>query len=184
MINFVNTQLPLRPNVCLIIRNSDRRMFLGERVQPQGHWQLPQGGIKPTQSIEQAAIEEAYEELGVPRELFRLRGVLLYAHSYHWDRVPQHYQGIFRGQHQRFAVIDFLGTDRDIKVDWCVNKSEPQVELPDPGAASKSVDEEEFCQEFSRWKWCTIQEVMDSCAPMRRRGYRGAFMEYVDKFGS
>lgn len=175
----MNTQLPLRPNVCLIIRNSDRRLFLGERVKPQGHWQMPQGGIKPTQSIEEAAVEEAYEELGAPRELFRLRGVLQYAHSYVWDRVPHNYQGIFSGQHQRFAVLDFLGTDSDIKVDWCVKDSGAGT---DQGSASKS-DDEGFCQEFSRWKWCTLQEVMDTCAPMRRKGYRGAFMEYVDKFG-
>ena len=179
----MNTQLPLRPNVCLIIRNSERKLFLGERVKPQGHWQMPQGGIKPTQSIEEAAIEEAYEELGVPRELFRLRGVLQYAHSYLWDRVPQHYQGIFSGQHQRFAVIDFLGTDSDIRVDWCVKKESQGGDIAGQGGMVKTDDDEDFCQEFSRWRWCTIQEVMDSCAPMRRKGYRGAFMEYVDKFG-
>jgi 8-oxo-dGTP pyrophosphatase MutT (NUDIX family) len=144
---------------------------------------MPQGGIKLRQTIEEAAIEEAYEELGVPRELFRLRGVLLYAHSYEWDRVPQHYQGLFRGQHQRFAVIDFLGTDNDIRVDWCVVKSAGEEGMVDSGVGAVAGDEEEFCQEFSRWKWCTIQEIMNTCAPMRRRGYRGAFMEYVDKFG-
>ena len=182
----VNIQLPLRPNVCLLIRNSERRLFLGERIEPPGHWQLPQGGIKSTQSIEVAAIEEAYEELGVPRELFRLRGVLLYAHSYEWDRVPQHYKGVFRGQYQKFAVIDFLGIDNDIKVDWCVNRPIDSEKLSaeissDQGDQLKS--EEDFCQEFNRWKWCTIQEVMDSCSPLRRRGYRGAFMEYMEKFG-
>lgn len=176
--------LPLRPNVCLIIRNRDNRLFLGERVEPLGHWQLPQGGIKSRQTIEEAAIEEAHEELGASRELFGLRGILLYAHSYEWDRVPQHYRGIYRGQHQRFAIIDFLGKDEDIKVDWCVNrKNETAVLELDDDYGQQCDEKDDFIQEFCRWKWCTIGEVMDNCAPLRRKGYRGAFIEYLEKFG-
>jgi len=53
-----------RPNVGIIICNTERRLFWGRRV-GQNAWQFPQGGIQGDESPEQAMFRELEEEIGL-----------------------------------------------------------------------------------------------------------------------
>ena len=53
-----------RPNVGIILRNSQRRLFWGRRI-GQNAWQFPQGGIKNNETPEQAMYRELEEEVGL-----------------------------------------------------------------------------------------------------------------------
>jgi putative (di)nucleoside polyphosphate hydrolase len=184
------SHLPLRPNVCLFIQNNDKFLFLGERVETPGHWQLPQGGVKQQQTVQEAAIEEAFEELGARRDLFKIVGMLEYTHSYEWERIPPQYQKVYRGQHQNFMVLQFLGQDTDIQVDWCSlgiqqNTATEDSEILKTGSDQKgsSADvEKDYVQEFSDWRWVAPSDLLICCAPLRRKGYKGALEEYLKRF--
>lgn len=145
--------LPLRPNVCLLVINKNREIFLGERLGEPGVYQLPQGGVEQGTSPEENVIREAHEELGVDRELIRVKAKLKATHSYEFDNVPDYAKGRWRGQAQTFWVVEFLGEDKDIKLD-------------------------RFEAEFSSWRWCSVAEVLKLAEPKRVKGYNEALREF------
>lgn len=146
-------QLPLRPNVCMLIFNHEHRLFLGERFGCPGVWQLPQGGVEPDLSEEENVRKEVHEELGLPHESFQLVQRLAATHEYEFDVVPRYAEGRWRGQRQNFWLVRFLGDDRDIVLD-------------------------RYTPEFSAWCWCTPDEVRSRAEPKRRAGYEAPLREF------
>jgi putative (di)nucleoside polyphosphate hydrolase len=155
--------LPLRPNVCLLVLSSTQQLLIGERCGEPGEWQFPQGGIKSGQSIQEAALEEAHEELGVSPELFSFQGILNYRNDYEWIVTPNCYTNVYRGQSQQFVILKFLGMDSDIRLDYC---------LHNPLMIQRGCT-----QEFSSWKWIERADVKASVMGVRVPGYEGALLE-------
>lgn len=147
--------LPLRPNVCLLIVNRDFRLFLGQRNGDSNVWQFPQGGVEEGASLEENALREAHEELGVDLSLIRVLQKLTNTHEYNFVRPPDYARGKWRGQSQTFWLLEFLGTDRDI-------------------------DLARFTPEFSNFAWCTSHEVRERAEPKRLPGYEGALKEFEE----
>jgi len=146
------TLYPLRPNVCMLVRNSAGQLFLGERLGEAGVWQFPQGGIDEGLTAEASVLKELHEELGIPAHLLRIERQLAATHSYEFA-APRDYSGrIFRGQAQSFWLVEFLGADTDIRLD-----------LHEP--------------EFMNWRWCTPAEVAVLADPQRLPGYRAPLAE-------
>ena len=143
--------LPLRPNACLLIVNEENKILLAERAGSPGVWQFPQGGLGGDDVIS-GALREAHEELGVPVEYFEVLHVLKVQHSYEFKVIPPHCQGKWRGQHQHYVILRYLGKDSEISLDC-------------------------YEQELSSWRWCTIEEIRDLAEPIRLEGYEKAFAE-------
>ena len=59
-INLAN--LPLRNGVGMMVFNSDKKIFVGKRIDNQKAWQMPQGGVDKNESLKSAAFRELYEE--------------------------------------------------------------------------------------------------------------------------
>ena len=56
-----------RPNVGVCLLNAEGLVFVGERIDSPGGWQMPQGGIDLDVDLETAALRELKEEIeGVP----------------------------------------------------------------------------------------------------------------------
>ena len=76
-----------RPNVAIVLCNSDDKVFLGKRLKEDA-WQFPQGGIDGGETPEQAMYRELGEEVGLDRghvELIgRTRGWLKYDVPSRW----------------------------------------------------------------------------------------------------
>ena len=53
-----------RPNVAIVLINEQRRVFWAQRASNDG-WQFPQGGIKASETPEQAMFRELEEEVGL-----------------------------------------------------------------------------------------------------------------------
>lgn len=146
------SDLAYRPNVCLLIINKEGRLFLGERFNESGKWQFPQGGVEENASLEENALREANEELGVEIHLLKIVKKLKTTHKYDFLVIPDYAKGKWRGQDQTFWLLEFLGTDRDIKLD-------------------------RYHPEFSNYRWCTPEEVRATAESKRMAGYGPALLE-------
>jgi putative (di)nucleoside polyphosphate hydrolase len=119
-------------------------------------WQLPQGGIESTGSIEENAIREACEELGVEAQLLRVLKLLSSRHEYEWQVPPDYAIGRWRGQEQSFVVLEFLGEDKNIKLDRYASP------------------------EFDRYIWIEPANLLDVVETKRRAGYAKPLEEVLE----
>ena len=60
-------RLPYRPCVGITLFNSTGKIFVGERIDSPGAWQMPQGGIDPGEDIRAAFYREMREEIGTDK---------------------------------------------------------------------------------------------------------------------
>lgn len=151
---------PLRPNVSVIVLNSNGYIFLGERSDEPGHWQFPQGGLESSETLEENAFRELSEETGIDRSSCEPLGVLAFTHEYRWpaskrEKIPHLSQWV--GQSQRFFVILFRGDDAEVALD-----KDTQIE-------------------FAAWRWCPRDQVLSEVSPVRQAGYAGALAELEER---
>lgn len=106
-----------RPNVGIILLNTNNEVWWGKRIREQS-WQFPQGGIKYGETPEQAMFRELQEETGLRQEHVKVVG-----RTKNWLRyeVPPHFirreiRGHYRGQKQIWFLLRMLGRDTDINL--------------------------------------------------------------------
>ena len=148
-------QLPLRPNVCMLVFNQDNRLFLGERATEPGVWQFPQGGVDSGDTQEETVSKELYEELGAPIDCFHIVSKLNAVHNYEFGNIPDYAVGKWRGQAQTFWLVKFIGNDSQFNLTHHV-------------------------QEFMSWRWCSVDEVRRLAEPKRLPGYEPALREFEE----
>ena len=147
--------LPYRQCVGIVLFNKDGKVFVGERLDHPGAWQMPQGGIDPGESIEAAALRELLEETGTNKAevVFVSDKVLTY-------ELPDHllgklWGGRYKGQEQRWAALRFTGEDHEITL---YDKVHP---------------------EFSKWKWVPLPDVCELIVPFKRATYEEVIREFA-----
>lgn len=145
---------PYRPGVGLAIFNAQGLVFVAERLDNPGAWQMPQGGIDEGEDLEVAAFREMEEEIGTRQA--RILGML--EEWIHYE-IPERtaarlWKGKYRGQRQKWIAMEFLGSDHDIDLE--------AFEHP----------------EFSRWKWIPINELLDYVVPFKRGVYEKVMKEF------
>jgi putative (di)nucleoside polyphosphate hydrolase len=106
---------PYRLGVGVMLINRAGRVFVAERIDTPGAWQMPQGGIDAGEDPRATALRELKEEIGTDKaELIgETRNWLTY------DLPPELagekiWGGRYRGQKQKWFAMRFLGTDCDI----------------------------------------------------------------------
>jgi putative (di)nucleoside polyphosphate hydrolase len=114
-----SAERPYRPNVGALLRDSEGRFLLGERIDRPGSWQFPQGGVDPGESPEEALWRELGEELGLeePRSVCRVLGV---GPTMCYDFPPSMKTEIarrYRGQEQTLFLLEFFGSKEGIQLD-------------------------------------------------------------------
>lgn len=149
-------QLPLRPNVCMLVYNKKYQLFLGERFGSKGVWQFPQGGVDLRSLPIKSVVRELREELGLKDKHIGKIHKLKSTHSYNFSSPPDYALNKWRGQKQTFWLVEFLGTNKDIKLD-CHE------------------------QELMNFKWCSPQEIRKLAEPKRLIGYLKPLREF-EKF--
>jgi len=103
-----------RSGIGLMIRNDDKRIFMGERLDNPGHFQMPQGGIDSGEDLKSAVFRELYEETGI-------RNAVIIAEMEEWlhydfpeDWRKRLFNGQYKGQRQKWFLLDFTGDDNEI----------------------------------------------------------------------
>lgn len=135
--------------------NSSGLLFIGERINEPGAWQLPQGGVDKSFPLPENALREAEEETGIPREMLRVVMQFNALHEYEFERPPDVYKDKWRGQSQTFWLLEFLGDDSMINL----GKHEP---------------------EFRSWCWISSQDLLKKVEPRRVAGYLKPITEFED----
>lgn len=142
-------KLPYRPCVGVMLINRAKDVFVGQRLDTKyDAWQMPQGGVEKGEDPREAALRELWEETGVDPALVRVL-----AETENWlpyelpfDLVPKLWKGRFRGQEQKWFLMQFHGRDEDINI---------ETEHP----------------EFSQWRWLPPGDLARNIVPFKRDVY-------------
>ena len=152
--------LPYRPCVGVALFNDQGKVFVGERIDAPGAWQMPQGGIDEGEDIETAARRELAEEAGITKaDILRISGSPLRYNipQETLDRLPWGKQ--YQGQEQTWVAMRFTGEERDINL----NAHEPA--------------------EFSNWQWVVLPATLDLIVPFKRVLYAQVIEMFSDLKG-
>ena len=140
--------------------NPEAKVFVGQRLDSSADaWQMPQGGIDPGESAEDAAIRELGEETGVGPHLVDIVARSAGEHLYD---LPPHlmgkmWGGRYRGQRQTWFLMRFRGTDDDVNI-----------------ATSH--------QEFRAWRWVGPDQLESLIVPFKKELYRNVVAEFAPHF--
>jgi putative (di)nucleoside polyphosphate hydrolase len=140
-----------RKGVGIVLLNKDKKVFVGQRIDKTSEaWQMPQGGIDEGEDQYQAVMRELMEEVGTDKAniLHEVEEWLFY--DLPVDIASKLWGGRYKGQMQKWFVIEFTGSDSDINI---------ATEIP----------------EFMTWKWANPNELLDMIVPFKRELYEAIF---------
>ena len=154
------SDLPYRPCAGFMLVNAERRVFVGQRIDPRAHgyWQMPQGGIDPGENEQSAALRELEEETGIGPDLVEVVAPASTPLRYDLppDLLGKVWKGKYRGQIQHWFLGRFLGTDADIDL----TAHEPA--------------------EFNEYRWIEPEQLPDLIIPFKRDVYTVLVEEFRD----
>ncbi|MDR3179767.1 MAG: RNA pyrophosphohydrolase [Holosporaceae bacterium] len=128
-------------------------VFAAERFHCPDAWQIPQGGVDTGEQYLDAAIRELYEETGIKS----VKIIDWTGNSYKYD-YPDHiklaltkkYGTVYAGQDVKFFLLEFIGHEDEINLQTFEN------------------------QEFSRWCWMPVKDLLDSIVEFKKSAFQNA----------
>jgi putative (di)nucleoside polyphosphate hydrolase len=154
----MNSNTPrYRPCVGLCVFNQNRKVFVGERIDSPGAWQMPQGGIDPGEDVAIAAMRELKEELGTDKaEILKIHPKPLRYDIPENVRARISWGRDYVGQEQTWVALRFTGVDADIKLD--------AYDHP----------------EFARYQWANLADVPKMIVPFKIQTYEEVARIFAD----
>ncbi|MCB1556965.1 MAG: RNA pyrophosphohydrolase [Alphaproteobacteria bacterium] len=148
--------LPYRACVGIALFNAEGKLFAGERMEHEGAWQLPQGGIDEGETLEDAFFREMREEIGSDQaDILRIHDKVF---RYDFPDFLQHklYNGRYRGQEQTWVAARFTGQDSDIDI------------------------YAHTFPEFRSWEWISPAEMLNRIVSFKRTTYEEIMYAFRD----
>lgn len=132
------------------------RRFDKENEEGTGHWwQMPQGGIDKGEDPKLAAIRELQEETSVTSAVVIAESPNWYNYDLPAHLIGKSWKGRYRGQTQKWFALRFQG-------------DESEINLTPPG----------HLQEFDRWRWAAMDEILDLIVPFKRQVYERVIADF------
>ena len=145
-----------RLGVGITLINPENKIFMGERIDNKGAWQMPQGGVNIAlnESLDNAAKRELYEETGV-----KTAKIINQSEGWYYYYLPKSLQtrlwgGKFLGQKQKWFLFSFEGADEEINLQ-----------------ADKK-------PEFNSWKWVSSQDILNNIVDFKKEIYQRVLEEF------
>ena len=145
-----------RLGVGIMLINKENKIFMGERIDNKGAWQMPQGGVNVSikENLNIAAKRELYEETGV-----KTAKIINQSEGWYYYYLPENLQtrlwrGKFLGQKQKWFLFNFEGIDEEINLQ---NDKKP---------------------EFNNWKWVYPQNALDNIVNFKKEIYQKVLKEF------
>ena len=148
--------LPYRRGVGIALIDARGRVFVAERIDTPGAWQMPQGGIDEGERPRAAAIRELKEETGIDRACIVAVTPTWLRYDLPKALIGKVWKGRYRGQMQKWFLMRFLGQDDDIDL-----------------AAHHA--------EFARWKWLPFARLPGVIVGFKREIYRRVVKAFAAK---
>jgi putative (di)nucleoside polyphosphate hydrolase len=143
-----------RKGVGALLFNADGKVFVGERLDAPGAWQLPQGGVDKGEKPRQAVMRELEEEIGTAKAEILAKSAEWMAYDLPPEIAARVWGGRFRGQKQRWFALRFTGEDREI----------------DPANVKHP--------EFVGWKWVRLEDIPKLIVGFKKPLYQALAAEF------
>lgn len=143
-----------RPCVGMVVLNSQRKIFVGQRIIPKSpYWQMPQGGIDVREDPKEAALRELKEETSIQSVecLQETKDWLFY--DLPANLQGKLWKGQYKGQKQKWFLFSFTGKEDEIDL----NTAHP---------------------EFSHWSWMDTADVLHHVVPFKKQIYLSVLKEF------
>ncbi len=147
---------PYRRGVGIVLMNGQGRVFVAERLDTPGAWQMPQGGIDKDERPRAAALRELREEIGTGKARIIAATPTWLRYDLPAELQSKVWKGKYRGQEQKWYLMRFTGADSDIKLDG---------EHP----------------EFGAWKWLPFTHLPRVIVGFKREIYKQVVAAFRDK---
>ena len=142
-----------RPNVGIIVANNHGQVLWARRVK-QDAWQFPQGGIKSTESPEEALYRELEEEVGLEAGQVEIVGTTKGWLRYKLPRrLLRSNNSSFIGQKQKWFLLKMLAEDGAVQFDRSTTP------------------------EFDLWEWVSYWYPLGQVVSFKQGVYRRAMKE-------
>jgi putative (di)nucleoside polyphosphate hydrolase len=145
--------LPYRRGVGIALINRAGKVFVAERLDTPGAWQMPQGGIDAGERPRAAAKRELMEEIGTAKAKIIAESAGWLRYDLPADIQGKVWRGRYRGQEQKWYLMLFTGADSDI-------------------------DLNAHHAEFARWKWMSFRQLPRVIVGFKRKIYRQVVAEF------
>lgn len=147
---------PYRRGVGIVLLNTRGKVFVAERIDTPGAWQMPQGGIDKDELPRVAALRELQEETGTDKARILAVSRSWLRYDLPADLQKKVWKGKYRGQEQKWFLMQFTGQDADIDI------------------ATEH-------REFAAWKWARFEDLPKLIVGFKRDIYVQVVATFKEK---
>lgn len=147
---------PYRRGVGIVLLNTRGKVFVAERIDTPGAWQMPQGGIDKDELPRAAALRELQEETGTDKARILAVSRTWLRYDLPADLQKKVWKGKYRGQEQKWFLMQFTGRDADIDI------------------ATEH-------REFAAWKWARFEDLPKLIVGFKRDIYAQVVATFKEK---